>query len=147
MRHVALKVPLGFLAIRRRRQGDYAANARVEPLGDPLDDAALAGRVPPFKQHHQLVARVLNPVLKLHEFRLQPEQMPEIVSAEDVAFAAPRALDIRNDLFQPFVVELELQLLIKAVGQLRLNPLLLFLVRQPVRHLQNLAFSFSHSGT
>ena len=52
VRHVALEVPLGPLALGRRRQRHHAADARVEALGDPLDGAALAGRVATLEDHH-----------------------------------------------------------------------------------------------
>ena len=59
--HVALKVPLGLLAVARRRQGHHPADPRVQALGDALDDAALAGRVAPFEDDDQLVAGVRRP--------------------------------------------------------------------------------------
>ena len=51
LRDVALEVPLAALALGRRRERDDAGNARVQILGDPLDGAALAGRVPSFEDH------------------------------------------------------------------------------------------------
>ena len=55
MRHVALEVPLRALALGRRRQRHDAADARVEPLGDALDDAALAGGVAALEQDDDLL--------------------------------------------------------------------------------------------
>jgi hypothetical protein len=52
VRDVALKVPLRALAVVRRRQRDDAADARVQPLRDALDRAALAGGVAAFEDHH-----------------------------------------------------------------------------------------------
>ena len=54
---VALEVPLGAFALGRRREGDDAADARAEALGDPLDDAALAGGVAPLEEHDAPSAR------------------------------------------------------------------------------------------
>jgi hypothetical protein len=46
---VALQVELGLLAVRRRRQGDLAEDARADALGDRPDGASLAGGVPSFE--------------------------------------------------------------------------------------------------
>ena len=54
MRDVALEIPLRALALVRRRQRGDAADARIEPLGDALDDAALAGGIAAFENHHDL---------------------------------------------------------------------------------------------
>ena len=54
MRHVALKVPLGSLALGRRGEGHYAADAWIEALGDALDGAALAGGVASFENDDYL---------------------------------------------------------------------------------------------
>jgi hypothetical protein len=40
-------------------------------LHEALDGAALAGRVPALEQHHQPLARVLDPVLQLQQLDLQ----------------------------------------------------------------------------
>ena len=58
---VALEVPLRALALGRRAEGDDADDARVRPLDDPLDRAALAGRVAALEQHDDLQARVDDP--------------------------------------------------------------------------------------
>jgi hypothetical protein len=47
--HVALEVPLRLLAVARLGQGHDAALARVERLGDGVDDATLAGGVASFQ--------------------------------------------------------------------------------------------------
>lgn len=49
VRDVALDIPLCFLALGRCAQGDDAANARIEALGDRLDCYALAGGGAPLK--------------------------------------------------------------------------------------------------
>ncbi len=43
MGNVALPEPLALFALGGCRQGDYPEDPRAHPLGDPLDDAALAG--------------------------------------------------------------------------------------------------------
>ena len=78
MRHVALEIPLGAFAIIRSRQRRNAAYAWVQSLRDPLDHAAFARCVPSFKDHNEPVAGIQNPVLQLHEFALQAEQLAEI---------------------------------------------------------------------
>ncbi len=78
MRDIALEVPLRALALARRRQRRDAADARVEPLRDALDDAALAGGVAALEQHHDLELLVADPVLQLDQLALQPQQLAEI---------------------------------------------------------------------
>ena len=56
VRHITLKVPLRAFAVTRCRQRRHAANPWIEPLGDALDDTALAGGVAAFKQNDHLVA-------------------------------------------------------------------------------------------
>ncbi len=68
---VALQVPLGLLAVGRFLQGDHARPARVEVLGEALDRAALAGRVPAFEQDHQPQARGLHVPLQLEQLDLE----------------------------------------------------------------------------
>jgi hypothetical protein len=90
MWRVALEVPLGALALGRRRQGHDAADARIEPLGDALDHAALAGGVAALEQHHDLeLAGADHPVLQLHELALQPEQLGEVELAVEHAHTLP----------------------------------------------------------
>ena len=76
--HIALEVPLRALAVVRRRQRRHPAHARVEPLRDALDDAALAGGVAALEQDHDLLPAVHHPVLQLHQLALQPEQLAEV---------------------------------------------------------------------
>src|SRR5688572_14006509 len=78
--HIALEVPLRTLAVVRCRERHDAAYARIEPLGDALDGTTLAGSVTTFEQDDDLLARGHHPILQLHEFRLEPEQLPEVVS-------------------------------------------------------------------
>jgi hypothetical protein len=48
MLDIALKIPLRFFALGGCRERNDAARARIEALGDPLDDAAFAGSIPAF---------------------------------------------------------------------------------------------------
>ena len=44
-------------------------------LGDPLDHAALAGRVPALEEHEHPEALGGDPVLHLHELLLEPDEL------------------------------------------------------------------------
>lgn len=79
MRDVALEIPLCFLALDRCAQGDDAANARIEALGDRLDCYALAGGGAALKQHDDLQAALSDPLLQLYE--LDPETPQLLVVA------------------------------------------------------------------
>jgi hypothetical protein len=70
VRDIALEIPLGLLALGRRSQGDDPADAGVQALGNPLDDATLAGGVSPLEDHDDLEALVPDPFLELDQFDL-----------------------------------------------------------------------------
>lgn len=72
---VALEVPLGALALGGFGERDDARHARIEKFRDPLDGAALAGRVAPFEDDNDAGALGAHPLLKFHQFRLQPVQL------------------------------------------------------------------------
>ncbi len=72
---VPLEVPLRPLPLGGLRQGDHAGRPRVRVLRDPLDRAALAGRVPTLEHHDDPRAGRADPFLHLHELLLQPEQL------------------------------------------------------------------------
>ena len=59
---VALEIPLGFFAVGGRRQSGHAANPGIQVLGDPLDDAALAGGIPAFADDDHPVPGLNHPV-------------------------------------------------------------------------------------
>ena len=121
MGDIALEIPLRALALARRRQRDDAADARVQPLRDALDHAALAGRVAAFEDHDDLQPVFDHPVLQLDQFALQPEQLAEIDPAvEHVGrWFVGRFIDkARQALF----VELELEFLIETLGHLGPDP-------------------------
>jgi hypothetical protein len=75
---VALEVPLGLLALRRRAEHDHPADTRVETLRDALDRSALAGRVATLKEDHHLQALQPDPFLKLDQLELQRLELLEI---------------------------------------------------------------------
>src|SRR5262245_41908596 len=81
MRKIALHVHLRLLALRRRRQGDDAKDARADPFSDRLDRAPLAGAVPSLKYDADLQALVLDPLLYLDEFHVEPLQLLFILLA------------------------------------------------------------------
>jgi hypothetical protein len=75
MLDVALEVPLRLLAVGRRGQRSDLGHARVEVLGDSLDRASLAGRVPALEDHHDPGALGPHPLLDLHQLGLQPVEL------------------------------------------------------------------------
>ena len=70
-----MEIPLSLLALGRRAQGHDAADARVQALGNPLDDAAFAGRVAPLEDDDDFDALVLDPFLELDQLDLQLGQL------------------------------------------------------------------------
>src|SRR5208337_1271184 len=71
MGNIALEVPLSFLALGRRAQGDDLADAGVEGFCDALDGAAFAGCIPAFKDHDDAQVFMANPLLELDQLDLQ----------------------------------------------------------------------------
>jgi hypothetical protein len=69
--HVALEVPLPAFASVGLFQRHDARLARVQVLHEPLDRAALAGRVAAFEQHDEFLAGLLDPFLHLQQFDLK----------------------------------------------------------------------------
>src|SRR6186713_281786 len=113
MRHVALEVPLRALALVRRRKCRDTADAGIEALGDALDDTALAGGVSALEQYDDLLPLALHPVLELDQLTLEPEQFPEI---EPAIHRRAGRVRLVQQLVEPGVVELELQLFVEIVG-------------------------------
>ena len=116
VRHVALEVPLGSLAVVGRGQGHDAGDARVQALGDALDDAPLACRVATLEQDHRLVSRRHHPLLQLHQFALQPEQFAEVLLP-----CAPVLLALfgaARDAIERAILEFEFELLVVAILQI-----------------------------
>ncbi len=123
MRNVTLEIPLGPLAITRRRQRGHPANAGVEPLGDALNNAPLARGVPAFKKNNQFVAGVDHPILHLDQFALHPEELPEIL-APGHSGGIPFLLRLGALPFgHHLVIGLQLQLFVKAVDQIAMDSL------------------------
>ena len=81
MGNVALEIPLCPLPLGGRRQGYHPGEAGVQKTRDPLDHAALAGRVAAFEEHHQPELFVSNPFLELEEFDLKARQLLVVVLA------------------------------------------------------------------
>ena len=87
---VALEVPLGALALGRRRQRHDPGDPGVQVLGDALDRAALARRVPALEHHHDPPAAGPDPLLHRDQLGLQPEQLALVDLAGDpLPVAAP----------------------------------------------------------
>ena len=66
------------LALRRRAERHDAADARVQALGDALDDAAFAGGVAALENDHDPEALQADPFLQLDQLELQ---MGEFIEA------------------------------------------------------------------
>ena len=122
MRHIALKVPLRAFAVVRRGQCGHAANARVQALGDALDDTALACGIAAFKQNHHLVAGGDHPVLQLDQLGLQAEQLAEVL-ATGFFLILGSGLPIRLHAGQHAVVHFHLQLFVIAVNHVAVHAL------------------------
>ena len=75
MLDIALEVPLPALAFGRRRKRSDARGPWAEVFGDPLDGATLTGSIASFEDDHDAVAGGPNPLLELHQFGLQAEQL------------------------------------------------------------------------
>ena len=90
VRHVALEVPLGLLALGRSGQRDHPAEARAQVLGDALDDPTLAGRVATLEDDDHLQTLELDPLDHLHELDLETEQLVLVVPIGDFRRPAGR---------------------------------------------------------
>ena len=84
---IALHVHLALLAVGRRGQRHDPEDARTDPLGDRLDRAALAGRIPPFEDDDHALAGGLQPVLQVAEFGLKLAQFLLVDLAVELALA------------------------------------------------------------
>ena len=71
VRHVPLEVPLAPLALAGRLEGDDRRAPRVQVLGEPLDGAALARRVPPLEHDDDAPSLLLDPVLQPQQLDLE----------------------------------------------------------------------------
>src|SRR5271163_3498369 len=80
MRHVALNIHLRLFALRRRRQGDDAENARRD-CRYRFDRSAFAGAISAFEKDADLLAGPLHPFLQLDELDMQLEQLLLVVLA------------------------------------------------------------------
>ncbi len=73
--HVALHEELGLFPVRRRGQGDEAEYPWAHPLGDGLDDPALARRVAALEHDDDTRSGGLDPFLEVAELDLQLPEM------------------------------------------------------------------------
>src|SRR6266404_3676002 len=85
MGDVALKVPLSALLLGRRAERHDAADARVEALADPLDDAALAAASRPSK-----ITTTLRPCSRTHSCSLISSNCRRTSSSTYLYLAAGR---------------------------------------------------------
>jgi hypothetical protein len=100
--------------------GSAATDTRIEPLRDALDDAALAGCIATFENHHHLELLVDHPVLQLHQLALQAEQLLEVGRSLDCVLLVA-ACHVADQRIEPPVVEFQLQFFLEAVDQLFAN--------------------------
>jgi hypothetical protein len=117
---IALEIPLRALALVGSRQRGDPADARIEALRDPLDDAALAGGVAALENDDDLELLVQHPVLQLDQLALQPEQLLEVDASID-GFSPGMRRHIVEQLAQAIVVDLELELLVEAIDHLAVD--------------------------
>src|SRR5215475_12434718 len=126
MRHVTLEVPLRALPVVGGRQRHGATDTRVESLRDAFDDATLAGGVTSLEDDDDSLPRFDHPVLKLDQFGLQPEKLPEIVASIFLRFFVG---DRRFSRERMMVLDFHLQLFVVTVSQIAADaPDELFLV-------------------
>ena len=92
---VALHVELALLAVRGCRQRHMPEHARAAALGDPLDHAALAGRVAALEHHDDPSALGHRPGLQPGQLNLQLVEFLLEVFALEFLLADPAALDAR----------------------------------------------------
>ena len=71
MLHVALQIDLRLLAVRWRRQGDDAEDARTHALGNGLDRTAFSRRIAALEDDNDAQPLVPHPFLELAEFDLK----------------------------------------------------------------------------
>jgi hypothetical protein len=79
--NIALEISLRPFTLGWSGQRSNPADARIEALGDPLDDASLAGGIASFENDHELELMAQNPVLQLDQLALEAEQLLEIDAA------------------------------------------------------------------
>ena len=129
MRRITLEVPLRALAFVRRWQGRDVANARIETLGNALDNAALASGVASFEDNDDLKLVVLDPVLQLDQLTLEPKQLLEIDGPFD---RLARFIGVPKLLELDFA-ELQFELLVEAVAEVGADKLAQGLVSGRIR--------------
>src|SRR5208282_2673901 len=90
--NVALSVELRLLPVGGRGEGDHAKDARADTLHDPLDHAALSGRVSSLEDDDNACVGRLDPLLELDELNLQLEKFGLVLFVADLLFAINPAL-------------------------------------------------------
>ena len=75
VRHVALEVHLRAFTLVRGGQCHDPKDAGADPLGEPLDDAALARGVPALEDDAHLGVLLDDPALQVHELDLQAPEL------------------------------------------------------------------------
>jgi hypothetical protein len=106
---------LGAFALVGRRQRHDLAHARVEPLSNPLDDAALARSG--LEENHQLELLMDDPVLEFDKLLLQPQQFLE-VSVTIKGLVRKLVAGVLQPAGHPAVVNLQFQLFVDQVDRL-----------------------------
>ncbi len=75
MLDVALKIELGLLPLRWRRQRDHAKDTWAHSFGNALDDSALAGGITPLEDDDGPHAFRLDPALEFDQLSVQFEEL------------------------------------------------------------------------
>jgi hypothetical protein len=68
---ITLKIDLRALPLGRSGESDDPKDARTDAFGDPLDHAALAGRISTLKNNDNSRSRMLGPELQLDQLDMQ----------------------------------------------------------------------------
>jgi hypothetical protein len=79
MLDVALEVPLTLFPLGGFAERDHPSTARIKVFGEPLDGAALAGRVPTLEHDHHPLACYGYPVLEFQQLDLQQALRPVVL--------------------------------------------------------------------
>ena len=103
MLDVALEIPLVAFPLRRSRQGDDVALARIERTGEHVDRAALAGGIAAFEHHDQPLLGFLDPARRIAQFMEQRLQRLLILFLAQAPLPAPvmtsrKSLPTFNDM-------------------------------------------------
>ena len=102
---IALKVPLGSFALGGRTEGDYAADSRIQAVGDAFDAASLTGAVAAFEEHRDAEALRSDPLLEFDQFDLEAAQFFGVIAIHPEAQRPHQDGTGRNRLRAAFLLD------------------------------------------